>query len=226
MPGGRSKHLSRGRGKGTLGKHMQTVRAILLSALAAALLAGCGESRSVRLGRQAMADGRYPSAIHYFERDLQYHPDAANRPEIEGLIRQCRALLSSQTADVAYAQLQKSYDVVLAENRRLEGELRRLQAEISAAERNREPGSTIPPAVVSRAEKAEAKAAKKAKKRENAAEGRTYTVRSGDTLSSIAKKTYGSASKWQLILDANRDKIPNAKSLRAGITLSIPPEED
>lgn len=205
---------------------MQTLRAILLSALAAALLAGCGESRSVRLGRKAMAEGRYPSAIHYFERDLQYHPDAANRPEIEGLIRQCRAVLSSPAADAAYAQLQKSYDVVLAENRRLEGELRRLQGEMSAAQAGREPGSTIPPAVVSRAEKAEAKAAKKAEKKRAEPEGRTYVVQSGDTLSSIAKKTLGSANKWQRILDANRDKIPNAKSLRAGITLTIPAEEN
>lgn len=201
---------------------MQTTRAILAAILIPAVLAGCGETRSVRLGRKAMAEGRYPSAIHYFERDLKYHPDAKNRAEIEGLIRQCRAVLSTQTADVAYAQLQKSYDVVLAENRRLEAELRRLQAEAAAAEGL---GSTIPPAVLSRAEKAEAKASRKGKKR-NEAGWKTYVVQGGDTLSTIARKEYGSARQWQKILDANRDQIPNAKALRAGITLQIPPAEE
>jgi len=206
---------------------MHTARAILFALAAAAVLAGCGESRSVRLGREAMAEGRYPSAIHYFERDLKYHPDAPNRPEIEMLILQCRAVLSSQTADVAYAQLQKSYDVVLAENRRLESELQRLQAEVAAARAAGEVGSTIPAGVVSKAEKDGAKAAKKAKKRGGkAAGGKTYVVESGDTLSSIAKKMYGTSRDWQRILDANRDQIPNAKALRAGITLFIPSAEE
>ncbi len=43
-----------------------------------------------------------------------------------------------------------------------------------------------------------------------AAAGTTYTVQSGDTLSSIAKKVYGSSSQYQKIIDANKltsDKV-------------------
>jgi len=37
--------------------------------------------------------------------------------------------------------------------------------------------------------------------------GRSYTVQKGDTLSQIAEHFYGSASKWRVIYEANRDLI-------------------
>lgn len=51
----------------------------------------------------------------------------------------------------------------------------------------------------------------------------TYTVRSGDTLSSIARMFYGDANQWRPIFEANRDLLPSADSLQAGQTLRIPP---
>jgi nucleoid-associated protein YgaU len=51
----------------------------------------------------------------------------------------------------------------------------------------------------------------------------TYTVRSGDTLSSIAQMFYGDANEWRPIFEANRDLLPSADSLQAGQTLRIPP---
>src|SRR5437763_920356 len=55
------------------------------------------------------------------------------------------------------------------------------------------------------------------------AAGQTYTVRSGDTLSSIAQMFYGDANEWRPIFEANRDLLPSADSLQAGQTLRIPP---
>ena len=49
-----------------------------------------------------------------------------------------------------------------------------------------------------------------------------YTVESGDTLSSIAKHFYGDASKWQKILDANKDVLKTPNSLQLGQKLKIP----
>ncbi len=49
-----------------------------------------------------------------------------------------------------------------------------------------------------------------------------YTVRSGDTLSSIAKQFYGDAAKWQKILDANKDVLKSPDSLQLGQKLKIP----
>jgi LysM repeat protein len=51
---------------------------------------------------------------------------------------------------------------------------------------------------------------------------RTYVVAEGDTLSKIAQKFYGTASKWDVILKANHDVLKNDKSLRIGSTLKIP----
>lgn len=51
----------------------------------------------------------------------------------------------------------------------------------------------------------------------------TVTVREGDTLWEIAERFYGEGARYTLILDANRDAIPNVRALRPGVTLVIPP---
>jgi len=50
----------------------------------------------------------------------------------------------------------------------------------------------------------------------------TYTVRPGDSLSSIARKFYGTTSRWNWIYQANRAKISNPDSIYAGEHLTIP----
>jgi LysM repeat protein len=50
----------------------------------------------------------------------------------------------------------------------------------------------------------------------------TYTVRSGDTLTSIARHFYGTTSKWNWIFQANRSKIHNPNSIFVGEKLTIP----
>jgi nucleoid-associated protein YgaU len=52
--------------------------------------------------------------------------------------------------------------------------------------------------------------------------GRTYTVVAGDSLSKIAKREYGDASKWQRIYEANRDKIQNPDLIYPGQVLNLP----
>lgn len=51
---------------------------------------------------------------------------------------------------------------------------------------------------------------------------RTYTVVAGDSLSKIAKREYGDASKWHRIFEANRDKIQNPDLIHPGQVLNIP----
>ena len=50
----------------------------------------------------------------------------------------------------------------------------------------------------------------------------TYTVKSGDSLSKIAKHVYGDADKWHAIYEANRDKIKNPDLIHPGEVLSLP----
>jgi hypothetical protein len=49
----------------------------------------------------------------------------------------------------------------------------------------------------------------------------SYTVRPGDTLSTIAAKEYGSATYWPSLWWNNRDKIPNPNIIRTGMNLDI-----
>lgn len=50
----------------------------------------------------------------------------------------------------------------------------------------------------------------------------TYTVRPGDTLAAIAKKTLGTSSRWEDILDLNRGVIDDETSIPAGTLLRLP----
>lgn len=54
--------------------------------------------------------------------------------------------------------------------------------------------------------------------------GKTYTVVKGDSLSKIAKREYGDASKWRQIFQANRDVIENPDLIEPGQNLIIPAE--
>lgn len=53
--------------------------------------------------------------------------------------------------------------------------------------------------------------------------GATYTIKSGDTLASIALAVYGSSSMWVGIWSANKAKIPNPNLIYPGETLCLPP---
>ena len=49
-----------------------------------------------------------------------------------------------------------------------------------------------------------------------------YHVRSGDTLSRIAKRFYNDPSRWEQIYQANRDSLQSPSGIRVGQTLVIP----
>lgn len=51
---------------------------------------------------------------------------------------------------------------------------------------------------------------------------RVYTVQSGDSLSSISRKFYGTTSRWNDIYQANRDRISSENALRVGQEIRIP----
>ncbi|MEM6793668.1 MAG: peptidoglycan-binding protein LysM [Acidobacteriota bacterium] len=53
-----------------------------------------------------------------------------------------------------------------------------------------------------------------------------YTVVRGDTLSGIAKKQYGKASKYMVIFEANRPMLEDPDKIYPGQVLRIPPIEE
>jgi nucleoid-associated protein YgaU len=50
-----------------------------------------------------------------------------------------------------------------------------------------------------------------------------YEVKSGDSLSKIAKREYGDANKWQMIFEANQDILKDPNKIFPGQKLKIPP---
>jgi nucleoid-associated protein YgaU len=55
-----------------------------------------------------------------------------------------------------------------------------------------------------------------------AAGGRTYTVKSGDTLSKIAKEHLGDANSYMKIFNANKDQLTDPDKIKPGQVLKIP----
>jgi nucleoid-associated protein YgaU len=53
-------------------------------------------------------------------------------------------------------------------------------------------------------------------------EAQLYTVKSGDTLSKIAKQYYGNASKYPVIFEANRPMLKDPDKIYPGQVLRIP----
>ena len=51
---------------------------------------------------------------------------------------------------------------------------------------------------------------------------RTYTVVTGDSLSKIAKRTYGDATRWRAIYELNKDIIKNPDLIFPGQVLTLP----
>ncbi|HSJ16062.1 MAG TPA: LysM peptidoglycan-binding domain-containing protein [Longimicrobiales bacterium] len=51
---------------------------------------------------------------------------------------------------------------------------------------------------------------------------RTYTVASGDSLSRIAERELGDASRWRSIYEANRDEIKDPDRIFPGQVLKLP----
>ena len=50
----------------------------------------------------------------------------------------------------------------------------------------------------------------------------SYTVKKGDTLSAIAQRELGAASRWKEIFEANRGTLTDPDEIKPGQTLKIP----
>ena len=55
-----------------------------------------------------------------------------------------------------------------------------------------------------------------------AAAGKTYTVKTGDTLSKIAKEHLGNANAYMKIFDANKDQLKDPDKIKPGQVLRLP----
>ena len=81
-------------------------------------------------------------------------------------------------------------------------------------------GSYIPREAQEAMEEAEKR--KKEAAKEEAKRAKTYVVKSGDSLSKIAKALLGDAARWPEIFQANKDQIKDPNLIYPGQELRIP----
>ena len=115
---------------------------------------------------------------------------------------------------VALAEQERGIEEKQIRMQQLEGQVRRLSDALAHAE-----------AVVSAPVAADAVVLPVRENAEPLASGsrvRTYEVRANDSLSVIAHRVYGDATKWRLIQEANREVLGGSETLRIGQILVIP----
>lgn len=175
-------------------------------------------------------------ANYHFERYLQFKPQSPQASQVRQLIETAQKEFARQLPAQPYQgeldridlmELVKSLklendslkrDLVAAQKRvkqlgNVVGEVRRVptaQTSIVAppVRPSRQPQATPAPAPAASPDPASVP--------------RSYTVQSGDSLSSISRKVYGTPSRWIDIYQANRDRLSSENALRVGQDIRIP----
>lgn len=143
-------------------------------------------------------------ALHHFKRYLVLNPDGTHAAEVKDFMHRDEvALGTSLSGDTV---------VTRAEAARLRNENLNLLRQINA-------GPTKPRAT---AEKSPSRHGEKEKSKGGS---HTYTVKEGDTLSSISRRFYKTSKRWREIRDANENKVDDPSNLKEGTTLKIPAKD-
>lgn len=159
---------------------------------------------------EALADPA--AALYFYRRYLALAPDSSDRQTVEGYCRMARAkLLRELSREELPSPPADELELLRQENdalRRQIGFLKRYIMDRQKAQvRSAAPAAPVAPPSPARPQPVETE--------------QFYTVRAGDTPGGIARRFYGSASKYRLILEANQ--LNSATGLRVGQTLRIPP---
>jgi len=141
-------------------------------------------------------------ALHHFKRYLVLNPEGSHVAEVRDFMKRDEVALGTSLSGDSV--------VTRAEAARLRNENLNLHREIDS-------GPAKP--------RAGADKAKRAEKEKTKTGSHTYTVKDSDTLASISRKFYKTSKRWKEIRDANEKKIDDPDNLKAGVTLTIPPNE-
>lgn len=168
-------------------------------------------------------------AIYHFERYLQFKPQSPQATQVRQLIETAQKEFARQLPAQPYqGELDRIDLMELVKSLKLENDS--LKRELVAAQRRvqqlenvvggarRVPTAqtsvvTQLPRTTTQVQTATA---------DPASAPRSYTVKSGDSLSGISRKVYGTPSRWIDIYQANRDRLSSENALRVGQDLRIP----
>src|SRR3989440_5361863 len=143
-------------------------------------------------------------ALHHFKRYLVLNPSGSHAVDVKDFMKRDEVALGTSL----------SGDSVVTR-----GEAARLRNENLNLHRQIDAGPAKPRPI---ADKSTSRHGDKEKAESKKTGSHTYTVKEGDTLTSISRRFYKTSKRWREIRDANEKKIDDPENLKAGLTLTIP----
>lgn len=179
-------------------------------------------------------------AIYHFDRYLQFKPQSPQAAQVRQLIETAQKEFARQLPAQPYqGELDRIDLMELVKNLKLEndslkrdlvaaqGRVQQLQTMVGQARSVPTTQNTQQAMVTQQrttaAQVQQASPAAPAPATPNPASvPRTHTVQSGDTLSTISTRYYGTPSRWIDIYQANRDRLRSENALKVGQVIRIP----
>lgn len=170
-------------------------------------------------------------AIYHFDRYLQFKPQSPQSSQVRQLIETAQKEFARQlpaqpySGDLDRIDLVELVRALKQENESLKRDLVAAEKRVSQLENvlvqaRRMPSPQAQTTTTSREQAPRSTAASPPPDPEEVP--RRYTVQSGDTLSTISRRFYGTPSRWVDIFQANRDRLSSENALRVGQEIRIP----
>lgn len=165
-------------------------------------------------------------AIYHFDQYLQLKPNSPRARQVRQLIETAQKTFARQLPAQPYEgeldrmDMMELVNSLKQENNRLKRELVATKQRLQNFENNRLNRSTVGTATQPQNTYGRNQTATTSPN--PASVPRTYTVQSGDSLSSISRAMYGTPSRWIDIYQANRDRLSSENALRVGQELRVP----
>jgi LysM repeat protein len=184
----------------------------------------------LELGRIYMDHVKDPiSAIYHFRKYLELRPDSEMSRQVQQLIETAKKDFARSLPGDPFGEQIDRLDLldqlkkVRAENEELRRGAAQLRADLEKA-RSR-PASSATYTTSSQTDRQTPISFVPQVVQPRTAQGNgeaTYTVESGDTLSKISQKVYGTTARWKEIFEANSKQLKNPHDLKVGMELVIP----
>jgi LysM repeat protein len=173
------------------------------------------------------------SAIYHFKCCLEYQPNSEKAEMVKQLINTAEKAFAKQLPGAPYENeldrinLMDALQQVRTENITLKTEIDRLQKQLAYFKKDSYPqdiSSTALPMRLASLDDSQVTVPNPviATRLPINTREKTYTVNTGDTLSSISGQVYGTTARWNEIYEANRHLLKTPHSLKVGQELKIP----
>lgn len=174
-------------------------------------------------------------AIYHFDRYLQYKPQSPQAPQVRQLVETAQKEFARQLPAQPYQggldriDLMELVKNLKQENEGLKRELMAAQGQVQqlknvVGQARRMPQQVQSPQAAASPVQPSARvtAPVASSSPDPASVPRKHVVQSGDTLSTISKRYYGTPSRWIDIYQANRDRLRSENALKVGQEIRIP----